>query len=302
MGRAGEPQHAAVRGRHDQAHSSGPAQCTRAAATVAQGQHVTTPSLDLRGPDGAEQDIPYGATGASRDRPSTLTVAQIRSSAPRARPAKFCGSRRGLEPAATVRRSCLAVPVAHHRRARLPSGGIAPSPCSAPVPAAQVRQQSPVNGSRGALARVHTRVHNQCTFTRELAGNRRSGREARRDTERPRPGRFAWSGAGKRTSRPIRRVLTHGSSPTADAPDWRPARTPCQRTGAGKTTAQRRIHSAPWTATPENNSHTSSPPESPAGPLPKFSGLTKPELLRILCAATLLTLETGDARPDHVYA
>jgi len=36
----------------------------------------------------------------TRDRPSTLTVAQIRRSAPRARPAMFWGSCPGLEPAA----------------------------------------------------------------------------------------------------------------------------------------------------------------------------------------------------------
>lgn len=84
----------------------------------------------------------------------------------------------------------------------------------------------------------------------------------------------------------------HGSSPTAEAHDLRPARTPCQRTGAGKTTAQREDGPAPWTATPEINSRTSAPPEPANTPLPEFSGFTKPRLLRIVSSSTFLTLET----------
>jgi hypothetical protein len=42
-----------------------------------------------------------GSTGTSRDRPSTVTVAQTCRSAACARPAMFCGSCQGLEPAAT---------------------------------------------------------------------------------------------------------------------------------------------------------------------------------------------------------
>lgn len=52
---------------------------------------------------------------------------------------------------------------------------------------------------------------------------------------------------------------TRGSSPTADDHGLRPARTPCQRTGAGKTAAQRREDPGPWTARPAINSRTQHP-------------------------------------------